>query len=56
LAALMTRPEDKIALEEIAEAWEKVATLCERDLDEASVIERESARRASEDKQGLFRT
>ena len=41
LAAPVTRPEDKVALEEIAEAWEKVAALCERDLDEASVIARE---------------
>jgi len=35
LAALMTRPQDKLTLEEIARAWEKVATLRERDLHEA---------------------
>jgi hypothetical protein len=32
LAARMTRPEDKKALEEIAEAWEKVAVLRAQDL------------------------
>jgi hypothetical protein len=52
LAALMTQPEDRVTLEEIAEAWERVAALLERDPDEASVIARESARQASEDKQG----
>ena len=36
LAALTTtRPEDKVTLEEIAKAWEKVAALRERDLHEA---------------------
>ena len=35
LAALMTRPDDKLTLEEIAKAWEKVAALRERDLHEA---------------------
>ena len=43
LAALMTRPEDRATLEEIAEAWERVATIRERDLHEPSVIARESA-------------
>jgi hypothetical protein len=32
LAAQVTRPEDKVALEEIAKAWEKVAGLREHDL------------------------
>jgi hypothetical protein len=32
LASLVTRPEDKITLEEIAKVWEKVAALRERDL------------------------
>jgi hypothetical protein len=35
LAAQVTRPEDKVALEEIAKAWEKVAGLREHDLHEA---------------------
>jgi hypothetical protein len=35
LAALVTRPEDKLTLEEIAKAWEKVAAFRERDLHEA---------------------
>ena len=35
LAALVTRPEDKVTLEEIAKAWEKVAALRESDLHEA---------------------
>ena len=35
LAALVTRPEDKVTLEEIAGEWEKVAALHERDLHEA---------------------
>jgi hypothetical protein len=35
MAALMTRPEDKVTLEEVAKAWEKVAVLRERDLHEA---------------------
>ena len=35
LVALVTRPEDKVTLEEIAKAWEKVAALHERDLHEA---------------------
>jgi hypothetical protein len=35
LAALVTRPEDKVTLEEIAKAWEKVAAFRERDLHEA---------------------
>jgi len=34
LAAKVTRPEDKVTLEEIAKAWEKVAGLRERDLHE----------------------
>ena len=34
LAAQITQQEDKIALEEIAKAWDKVAALRERDLDE----------------------
>ena len=35
LAAKVARPEDKVTLEEIAKAWEKVAALRERDLHEA---------------------
>ena len=35
LAAEVTRPEDKLTLEEIAKAWEKVAALREGDLHEA---------------------
>ena len=35
LAAMVTRPDDKLILEEIAKAWEEVATLRERDLPEA---------------------
>ena len=35
LAAKVTRSDDKLALEEIAKAWEKVAALRERDLHEA---------------------
>jgi hypothetical protein len=35
LAARTTRPEDKVTLEEIAKAWEKVAALREHDLHEA---------------------
>jgi hypothetical protein len=34
LASQITLPEDKMALEEIAKAWDKVAALRERDLDE----------------------
>ena len=34
-ARTTTRPEDKVTLEEIAKAWEKVAALRERDLHEA---------------------
>jgi hypothetical protein len=34
LAAQITQPGDKMALEEIAKAWDKVAALRERDLDE----------------------
>ena len=34
-ARTMTRPEDKVTLEEIAKAWEKVAALREHDLHEA---------------------
>ena len=34
LAAKVTRPEDKVTLEEIAKAWEKVAALREDDLHE----------------------
>jgi len=36
LAVRMTRPEDKVTLEEIAKAWEKVAALRESDLYEAN--------------------
>jgi len=36
LAALTMRPDDKVILEEIAKAWDKVATLRERDLEEAN--------------------
>ena len=35
LASLVTRPEDKITLEEIAKAWEKVAAFRQRDLHDA---------------------
>ena len=35
LVALVTRPEDKVTLEEIAKAWEKVAEFRERDLHKA---------------------
>jgi hypothetical protein len=35
LAAKVTQPDDKLTLEEIAKAWEKVAALRERDLHEA---------------------
>jgi hypothetical protein len=35
LAALVTRPEDKVTLEEIAKAWEKVAAFRAHDLYEA---------------------
>ena len=35
LATLVTRPEDKVTLEEIAKACEKVAALRARDLHEA---------------------
>ena len=34
-ARMTTRPEDKVNLEEIAKAWEKVAALREHDLHEA---------------------
>ena len=34
-ARTTTRPEDKVTLEKIAKAWEKVAALRERDLHEA---------------------
>jgi hypothetical protein len=34
-AARATRPEDKATLEELAKAWERVAALHERDLDDA---------------------
>ena len=34
LAAQITQPEDKMALEEIAKAWEKVAALREYDVEE----------------------
>ena len=36
LAAKVTRPEDKITLEELAEEWEKVAERRERDLHNAN--------------------
>ena len=35
LAAKVTQPDDKLTLEEIAKAWEKVAALHERDQHEA---------------------
>ena len=35
LAARMTRPEDKVVLEQIAKAWDKVAVLREHDLHQA---------------------
>ena len=35
LAALVTRPEDKVTLEEIAKTWEKVAAFRDRDLHKA---------------------
>ena len=35
LASLVTRTEDKVTLEEIAKAWEKVAVFRARDLYEA---------------------
>jgi hypothetical protein len=35
LAECMTQPQDKKILEEIAEAWEKIAALRERDLIDA---------------------
>jgi len=35
LAMQMTRPEDKVTLQEIAKVWEKVAALRESDLHEA---------------------
>ena len=34
LAAQITQPEDKMALEELAKAWDKVAALRECDLEE----------------------
>ena len=34
LAAQITQPEDKMALEELAKAWEKVAALREWDVEE----------------------
>jgi hypothetical protein len=34
LAAQITQPEDKMALEEMAKAWEKVAALRECDVEE----------------------
>jgi len=34
LAAQITQPEDKLALEELAKAWDKVAALRECDLEE----------------------
>jgi len=42
-ARTTTRPEDRVTLEEIAEAWEEVAAFRERDLHKAAVIPRESA-------------
>jgi hypothetical protein len=35
LAGCMTRPEDKTMLEQLAEAWEKIAALRQRDLIDA---------------------
>jgi hypothetical protein len=35
LAELMTQPDDKRVLEEIAKAWEKIAALRQRDLIDA---------------------
>ena len=35
LAVQMTRPEDKVVLEQIAKAWDKVAALREHDLYQA---------------------
>jgi hypothetical protein len=35
LAGRMTRPEDKTMFEELAEAWEKIAALRQRDLIDA---------------------
>ena len=43
LASLVTRPEAKITLEEIAKVWEKVAALRERVAFEPEVIETMSA-------------
>ena len=37
LASLVTRTEDKVTLEEIAKAWEKVAAFRERDLHEPGI-------------------
>jgi hypothetical protein len=37
LAGRMTRPEDKMMLEQLAEAWEKVAALRQRDLIDAKI-------------------
>ena len=34
LAAQTTQPEDKMALEEMAKAWDKIAALRDRDLEE----------------------
>ena len=34
LAAQITQPEDKTALEEMAKAWDKMAALRDRDLEE----------------------
>jgi hypothetical protein len=34
LAAQITQPEDKMALEEMAKAWDKMAALRDRDLEE----------------------
>jgi hypothetical protein len=35
LAERMTQPDDKLVLEEIAKAWEKIATLRQKDLIDA---------------------
>jgi hypothetical protein len=49
LAGHMTRPQDKKILEELAEAWEKIAALRERDLIDAKTAIAPNAREAEED-------
>ena len=53
LAARMTRPEDKVVLEQIAKAWDKIAALRERDLEE-SVVALSSKRREARGRHGLL--